>query len=183
MTLSVGTPALLDALQRQVANVFALYLNYKRYHWRVFGPHFHDLHLLFDDHAGQILTTIDGVAERVRILGGDPVATPLAVIETMTVLVPETKEHSVRTMLDEAIANHRRVIAELRDGVALATELGDPGTADLFTRLVQVHEKQEWFLREIVDRTPDGLTSRNGAPLSGARSAERVSLPARPTGA
>jgi len=65
-------------------------------------------------------------------------------------------------MLDEAIANHRRVIAEMRDGVALADKHGDPGTADLFTRLVQVHEKQEWFLREIVDQTPDALASGHG---------------------
>jgi starvation-inducible DNA-binding protein len=156
------TTTLLGALQRQVANAFSLYMNYKRYHWRVFGPHFHDLHRLFDDHAGQILTTIDDFAERVRILGGDPVATPRAVIEVTTVLAPETKEHSVRTMLDEAIANHRRVIAEMRDGVALADELGDPSTADLFTRLVQAHEKQEWFLREIVDRTADGLLCGDG---------------------
>jgi starvation-inducible DNA-binding protein len=152
---------LLEALQRQVANAFTLHMNYKRYHWRVHGPHFRDLHLLFDEHAGQILATIDNCAERVRILGADPVATPRAVLETMTVLAPETGEHSVRTMLDEAIANHRRVIAELRDGVELANTLGDPGSADLFTRLVQVHEKQEWFLREIVVRTPDGIATGN----------------------
>ncbi|MGD9890421.1 MAG: Dps family protein [Dehalococcoidia bacterium] len=159
---TTGTPTLIAALQRQVANAFTLYMNYKRYHWRVYGPHFRDLHLLFDEHAGQILSTIDDFAERVRILGGDPVATPRAVMAATTVLAPETGEHSVRTMADEAIANHRRVIAELRDGVALADEQGDPGTADLFTRLVQVHEKQEWFLREVVDRSPDGLAIGNG---------------------
>jgi Ferritin-like domain len=85
------------------------------------------------------------------------------VTEAMTVPAPETQERGVRTMLDEAIANHRRVSAGMRYGVALVNEQGDPGTADRFTRLVPVHEKQEWFLREIVDRTPDGIASGNGA--------------------
>jgi starvation-inducible DNA-binding protein len=67
-------------------------------------------------------------------------------------------------MIDEAAANHRRVIAEMRDGVEVAQRTGDPGTADLFTRLVQVHEKQEWFLREIVTATPDGLVAHADRP-------------------
>jgi starvation-inducible DNA-binding protein len=156
---AMETRTVIGALQRQIANAFALYVNYRRYHWRVAGPHFRDLHLLFDDHADAILGTIDELGERVRILGGDPVSTLQEIIEVKTVLTPATKEHSVRTMLDEAAANHRRVIAEMRDGVAVAQEAGDPGTADLFTRLVQVHEKQEWFARELVAPTADGLVT------------------------
>ena len=150
---------LIDALQHQVANALALYLNYKRYHWYAYGHLFRDLHLLFDEHADAVLATLDEFAERVRILGGNPVATLPAIQDATTVLTPATTEHSMRTMLDEAIQNHRRVIAEMREGVELGTRHGDPGTADLFTRTVQVHEKHEWFLREIVDRTPDGLLS------------------------
>ncbi|MER3419657.1 MAG: DNA starvation/stationary phase protection protein [Chloroflexota bacterium] len=144
-------------LQHQIANAYVLYLNYKRYHWRVFGPLFRDLHLLFDEHAAAILATIDDLGERVRILGADPVATPQAILDWHTVLAPRVGEHTVRTMIDEALANHRRVIAEMREGIEFAMQRGDPGTADLLTRLVQVHEKQEWFLREVVDRAPDGL--------------------------
>lgn len=142
-------------LQRQVANAFALHVNYKRYHWYVSGPLFRELHLLFDDHAQQILETLDELGERVRILGGQPVATLSAIRETMTVLEPALAEHSVRTMLDEAIGNHRRIISELREGVDVATRNNDPGTADLFTRTVQIHEKQEWFLRETANREAD----------------------------
>jgi starvation-inducible DNA-binding protein len=156
MTAAIDTSTVIGALQRQVANAFAMYLNYKRYHWRVSGPLFRDLHLLFDEHASQILATIDEFAERVRILGGDPVSTPQAVLDTITVLAPATAETSIRTMIDEAIANHRRVIAEMREGAALAERMGDPGTVDIFSRLVQVHEKQEWFLREIVRQPPSG---------------------------
>jgi len=157
--MSTEPVTLVDTLQRQIANAFAFYLNYKRYHWYAFGHLFRDLPLLFDEHADPMLATVDELAERVRILGGNPVATLPAIQEAKTILTPATTEHSMRTMLDEATANHRRVIAELRDGVELAVRAGDPGTADLLTRTVQVHEKQEWFLREIVSRAPDGLLS------------------------
>jgi starvation-inducible DNA-binding protein len=161
-TVEVGT--VIGALQRQIANAFALYINYKRYHWRVYGPLFRDLHLMFDDHAEAVLATIDELGERVRILGGEPVATLEEIIDAKSVLAPATKERAVRTMIDEAAANHRRVIAEMRDGVEVAQRAGDPGTTDLFTRLVQVHEKQEWFLREVVAPAPDGLVQRADRP-------------------
>lgn len=150
-------PTVIDCLQREIANAFALYLNDKRYHWYVSGPLFPELHRRFDEHAEQILGTIDELGERVRILGGQPVATLAAIRETMSVLEPALGEHSVRTMLDEAIAPHRRVIAELRDGVAIATRSNDAGSADLFTRVVQVHEKHEWILREIANRDSSAM--------------------------
>src|SRR3970040_896992 len=59
-------------LRRQVANAFALYVNYKHYHWQTFGPLFRDLHKLFDKLAGEVLSTIDELAERVRMIGQDP---------------------------------------------------------------------------------------------------------------
>src|ERR1044071_485772 len=56
-------------LQRQVANAFVLYANYKHYHWQTFGPLFRDLHLMFDEFAKEVLETIDEMAERVRMIG------------------------------------------------------------------------------------------------------------------
>ena len=91
-TVEVGT--VIGALQRQIANAFALYINYKRYHWRVYGPLFRDLHLMFDDHAEAVLATIDELGERVRILGGEPVATLEEIIDAKSVLAPPTKESS-----------------------------------------------------------------------------------------
>lgn len=153
---TMPTTTVLDTLQRQIANTLTLYLNYKRYHWYATGPHFREVHLLFDDHAAAILATFDELGERVRILGGDPIATLPAIQETATVLAPATHEHSLRTMIDEAIANHRCVIAEMREGAQLAERAGDPGTVDLFSRFVQIHEKQEWFLRELANTAAEG---------------------------
>src|SRR3981189_3042464 len=58
------------ALNALVADMFALYLKTKNFHWHVSGPHFRDYHLLLDEHADQIFATTDGIAERVRKIGG-----------------------------------------------------------------------------------------------------------------
>jgi len=55
-------------------------------------------------------------------------------------------------MIEQAVANHRTIIAEFKDVIKVADSENDPGTADLFTRIIQVHEKQEWFLREFLEK-------------------------------
>src|SRR5919107_341861 len=68
--------AIVEHLQRQVANAFILYSNYKHYHWQTYGPLFRDLHLLFDEFATAVLESIDDFAERLRMIGQDPVFRP-----------------------------------------------------------------------------------------------------------
>src|SRR5919106_4054362 len=70
------TSDVVEHLQRQVANAFVLYANYKHYHWQTFGPLFRDLHLLFDEFAQAVLATVDDFAERVRMIGQDPIFRP-----------------------------------------------------------------------------------------------------------
>jgi starvation-inducible DNA-binding protein len=138
-------------LQRQLANAFLLYANYKRYHWQCSGPLFRDLHLLFDELAGDVQGTLDVLAERLRMIGQDPVATPGEVLETASV-APASLGRSVREMIEEADAHAVAVIREMREAVGAAEEAGDPGTADVFTRFVQIHEKHEWWLRDLLER-------------------------------
>jgi starvation-inducible DNA-binding protein len=144
-------------LQRQLANAFLLYANYKRYHWQCYGPLFRDLHRLFDELAQEVQATIDELAERVRMIGQDPIAMPAEVMEA-TSIKPARLGQSMREMAEEANAHVVRVIREMREAVDAADEARDPGTADLFTRFVQVHEKHEWFLRDLLERD-DGLVS------------------------
>jgi starvation-inducible DNA-binding protein len=138
-------------LQLQVANAFLLYANYKRYHWQCFGPLFRDLHLLFDELAKDVQQTLDELAERLRMIGQDPVATPPEVMEIASVK-PASLGRSMREMVEEADAHAVVVIREMRQAVTAAQEADDPGTADLFTKFVQVHEKHEWWLRDILER-------------------------------
>lgn len=143
-------------LQRQTANAFVLYLNYKHYHWQTYGPMFRDLHLLFDEFAIAVLATADEFAERVRMIGQDPVSGPQEMMETASVKVAERKQ-TMREMIQEADKNLLVVIKEMRAGARAADEADDPGTVDIFSRYVQIHEKHEWWLRDILEKR-DGLT-------------------------
>jgi starvation-inducible DNA-binding protein len=142
-------------LRKQVANAFVLYANYKHYHWQTFGPLFRDMHKLFDDLAKEVLGTLDELAERVRMIGQDPPAHLIEASDLATV-VAAAPHSNLREMVEEADKNLLVVIREMRHAAKTADEHDDPGTVDVFSRTVQIHEKHEWFLREIL-RTGDGL--------------------------
>lgn len=142
-------------LQRQISNAFILYLNYKHYHWQSFGPLFRDLHRLFDELATEVYETIDSLAERVRMIGQNPVSRIEDFLKTAT--IKSAGDHpDMCEMIGEADRNVLIVIGEMRAAVKHADEAGDPGSADVFTRFVQVHEKHEWWLRDILEKK-DGL--------------------------
>jgi starvation-inducible DNA-binding protein len=143
-------------LRRQVANTIVLYFNYKHYHWQTFGPLFRDLHKLFDRFADDVLEMLDPLAERVRMIGQDPPAHPMEAVDLATTAVA-APHSTMREMLEEANRNQLIVVKEMRSGAKTADEHGDPGTVDLFSKLVQVHEKHEWWVRDIL-RKGDGLT-------------------------
>ena len=150
------TSDIVEHLQRQLANAFVLYANYKHYHWQTFGPLFRDLHLLFDEFATAVLGTIDDFAERLRMIGQDPIFRPDEVERLATVNVSRDAG-TMREMIAEADANLLVVIKDMRDGARVADDHDDPGTVDLFSRHVQIHEKHEWWLRDILEKG-DGLT-------------------------
>lgn len=146
---------IIKALQRQVANAFVLYANYKHYHWQTYGPLFRDLHKLFDQLAEDVLPTLDELAERVRMIGQDPPAHLIAAADLATVAAA-APHSTMREMVEEANRNLLVVIKEMRHAAKIADEHEDPGTVDVFSRLVQIHEKHEWFTRDML-RTGDGL--------------------------
>ncbi len=148
---------IVKGLQRQVANAFILYLNYKHYHWQTFGPLFRDLHRLFDEFAGEVYETIDVLAERVRMIGQNPVSRIEEFQKTAT--IKSASENSdMREMIREADTNVIKIIKEMREGIKTANQNNDPGTADVLTGFIQIHEKHEWWLRDILEKR-DGLTN------------------------
>ncbi|MBW4464433.1 MAG: DNA starvation/stationary phase protection protein [Pegethrix bostrychoides GSE-TBD4-15B] len=146
-----------ETLNREQANALVAYLNYKKYHWLTYGPLFRDLHLLFEEQGNAVFAMIDELAERSLMLDGSPVADPADYLPTAT-LRPSTGQLSVRDMLGEAVASHELIIQEMHQDAELAAEAGDIGTADLYTRLVQTHQKHRWFLKELLKKG-DGLVS------------------------
>jgi len=147
---TADSPVILE-LRRQVGNAFVLYANYKHYHWQTFGPLFRDLHKLFDRLADDVLPTLDEFAERIRMIGQDPPAHLIEAADVATVIVA-APHSSMREMVEETDRNLLIVISEMRRAARIADEHDDPGTVDLFSRAVQVHEKHEWFMRDILRR-------------------------------
>ena len=146
-----------QALQGQVGNAFVLYANYKHYHWQTFGPHFRDLHKLFDSMADDVLSTTDELAERVRMIGQDPPAHLLEAADLATVS-RAAPDSNMREMIEEADRNLLIVVSEMRQAARVAEEHDDPGTVDIFSRTVQIHEKYEWWMRDLLKKG-DGLSS------------------------
>src|SRR5262249_39107931 len=142
--------------QREVANAFVLYANYKHYHWQTYGPLFRDLHKMFDRFAKEVLETADPIAERIRMIGPDLRPIQLREMQEGASVHSAGRVQDMREMIEEADANLLAVIKEMRDAVRAANESDDPGSADLFSKVVQIHEKHEWFLREVLKRK-DGL--------------------------
>jgi len=144
-----------QALSRQLANALVLYTNYKHYHWLTYGPLFRDVHKLFDELAEEVLGTMDQLAERIRMIGQQPPALLMEGMDLATVS-PAAPHATLREMVEEADRQLLGVISDMRRAARAADEHDDPGTVDLFSRTVQIHEKHEWWLRDIL-RTGDGL--------------------------
>lgn len=143
--------AIVQSLQKQVANAFILYLNYKHYHWQTFGPLFRDLHLLFDEFAEEVYETIDVMAERVRMIGQNPVSR-IEEFQKTASIKSAADSNDMREMIKEADNNAMQIIMEMREAIKTADDNDDPGTADVLTKFVQIHEKHEWWLRDILEK-------------------------------
>lgn len=141
----------IEHLNRQLATAQVILLNTKRYHWMVGGPHFRDYHLRFDELYQAVLPMVDELGERVRELQGVPIHAP-AQLEALSVAAVSDPARSLdaQAMVREALAGEEAVIALMHGGIDLATRENDPGTADLLTGFVQVHQKQAWFLRSML---------------------------------
>lgn len=139
---------LIELLNRNLADSSLLATKYKKYHWTVSGALFRELHLLFDDHTGAITETVDELAERAMILGGVPIGSPEEFVKFGLLKSAVPGIISPADMLEDLAQDHHQFIGRLRADIEASGQAGDPGTADLLTRIVQVHEKQAWFINE-----------------------------------
>ena len=142
---STPIPAALTTL---LADMFALYLKTKNFHWHVAGPHFRDYHLLLDDQAGQILAATDPIAERARKLGGTTLRSIGQIAELQRIEDNNDASISAQEMLTELQCDNTQLLAHLRDMHALCDELGDVATASLIENWIDEAEGRVWFLLE-----------------------------------
>jgi starvation-inducible DNA-binding protein len=136
------------ALNALLADVFALYLKTKNFHWHVSGPHFRDYHLLLDDHADQIFATTDDIAERVRKIGGMTLRSIGHVSRLKRLLDNDADYVTPMDMLAELRDDNRQLTASMRETHDLCDEYGDVATASLLENWIDEAERRSWFLFE-----------------------------------
>ena len=136
------------AMNAILADVFALYLKTKNFHWHVSGPHFRDYHLLLDEQADQIYAITDPVAERVRKLGGTTLRSIGQIGRSQRVLDNDAEYVTPLDMLAELREDNMRLAAHMRETHVVCDEHGDVATASLLEVWIDEAERRVWFLFE-----------------------------------
>jgi starvation-inducible DNA-binding protein len=136
------------ALNLLAADMFALYVKTKNFHWHVSGPHFRDYHLLLDEQADQIFATIDPITERVRKIGGTTLRSVGQITRLQRILDNDADYVTPLDMLAELREDSKQVVAALRETHGLCDEHGDVATASLIEVWIDEAERRTWFLFE-----------------------------------
>jgi starvation-inducible DNA-binding protein len=140
-----------EGLSRLLADTYSLYLKTHNFHWNVTGPMFQTLHLLFEQQYTELAAAVDLIAERIRALGFPAPGTytefaNLSSIEETTG-VPKAEE-----MIRLLVAGQEAVVRTARSVFPLVDGVNDEPTADLLTQRMQIHEKNAWMLRSLLEQ-------------------------------
>lgn len=136
------------ALNILLADVFALYVKTKNFHWHVSGPHFRDYHLLLDEHGEQLFAVTDAIAERVRKIGGTTLHSIGHIGRLQRILDNDADYVTPLDMLAELRDNNKQLAAAMREAHSLCDEHGDVATASLLENWIDEAERRVWFLFE-----------------------------------
>jgi len=136
------------AMNAILADVFALYLKTKNFHWHMSGPHFRDYHLLLDEHADQLFAMTDPIAERVRKLGGITLRSIGQISRTQRVLDNDAEYVEPLDMLAELAEDNKTLTARLRQAHNVCEKHRDVATASLIEVWIDETERRAWFLFE-----------------------------------
>jgi starvation-inducible DNA-binding protein len=145
---SAATKDIAAAMNGILADVFALYLKTKNFHWHMSGPHFRDYHLLLDEQADQLYAMVDPIAERIRKVGGTTLKSIGHIARTQRVLDNDADYVEPRDMLAELREDNKDFAARLREAHNVCDEHRDIATASLIEVWVDETERRTWFLFE-----------------------------------
>lgn len=149
---SSATKDISAALNLALADVFALYLKTKNFHWHISGAHFRDFHLLLDEHAVQLFEMTDALAERVRKIGGRTLRSIGHISRTQRILDNDADFVTPQDMLSELCSDNRQLTASLRTAHDICGEYRDIATTSLIETWIDETEKRTWFLFESTRR-------------------------------
>src|SRR5438105_13705380 len=137
------------AMNAILADVFALYLKTKNFHWHMSGPHFRDYHLLLDEHGDQLFAMTDPIAERIRKVGGGTLKSIGHISRTQRVLDNDAEYVDPSDMVAELADDNKTLAARLREAHNVCDEHRDVATASLIEGWIDETERRTWFLSEI----------------------------------
>jgi starvation-inducible DNA-binding protein len=145
---SNATRDISGALTTLLADVFALYVKTKNFHWHMSGSHFRDYHLMLDEQADQIFATTDDIAERARKIGGTTLRSIGHIGRLQRVLDNDADYVTPLDMLSELRDDNKQLAAHMRETHALCDEHDDIATASLLENWIDQAERRTWFLFE-----------------------------------
>jgi starvation-inducible DNA-binding protein len=136
------------ALNALLADVFAMYLKTKNFHWHMSGPHFRDYHLLLDDHGDQIFAMTDDLAERVRKIGGTTIRSIGQVAKLKRIQDNDADFVTPEDMLAELHEDEKALVLIMNAVHALCDDAGDVATSSLLENWIDQAQRRAWFLFE-----------------------------------
>jgi starvation-inducible DNA-binding protein len=143
-----ATKDIAGALNALLADVFALYMKTKNFHWHMSGPHFRDYHLLLDEHADQIFAATDVIAERARKIGGTTLRSIGDISRKQRLADNDAPYVDPQDMLAELREDNQRLVASMRETHDLCDEHRDVATTSLIENFIDEAERRVWFLYE-----------------------------------
>ena len=142
------------AMNGILADVFALYIKTKNFHWHMSGPHFRDYHLLLDEQGDQIFAMTDPIAERIRKIGGQTIKSIGHIDRLKRVLDNDAEYVEPEDMLAELREDNQTLTARLREAHSVCEDHNDVATTSLIEVWIDETERRSWFLFEAT-RRPD----------------------------
>jgi len=145
-----GIAEISTTLRQLLADVFALYVKTKNFHWHMSGRHFRDYHLLLDEHAEQIFAMTDDIAERARKIGGTTLRSISDILRHQRLKDSDEESLSPKEMLEEVRSDNRELTRFLRSAHEICEKHNDVATASLIETWIDETERRTWFLSEVV---------------------------------
>ena len=156
MKIDIGIPnkqreEIAQGLSHLLADTYTLYLKTHNFHWNVTGPMFSTLHILFEQHYTELATAVDVIAERIRALG---VAAPGSYKQfaELSSIEEETGVPAAEEMIRQLVKGQEAVVKTARAVFPVVDKANDEPTADLLTQRMQIHEKNAWMLRSLLEK-------------------------------
>lgn len=136
------------AMNTLLADVYALYVKTKNYHWHMYGPHFRDYHLLLEEQATEIFAITDEIAERVRKIGQPTLRSLEQMVKHKRLASSEAEDLTPEQMLAELCADNQALAAYMRTTHTLTDDANDLATTSLLEEWINQAEERAWFLAQ-----------------------------------